>query len=171
MSRMLAAAAALAALVACGDSGEALGPASLGVVKVGMTPDEATKALGAPLTPRSPREDESCWYTHRADTGARQFVDYMVVDGAIVRIDVHTLDIKTDKGVGRGATLEDLQTAYGGTRLTVTPHKYADEPKSHYVKWTDYDPTRGITFEVVNGKVTTFRGGRIPEIDWVEGCS
>lgn len=170
MPRILFSAVALIALAACGDSGEALGPANLGPVKIGMTPDEATKALGAALSPR-PEGEDGCWYAHRADTGARQFVDYMVVDGAIVRIDVHTVDIKTDKGVGRGATLEDLQTAYGGTRLTVTPHKYADEPKSHYVKWTDYDPTRGITFEVVNGKVTTFRGGRIPEIDWVEGCS
>ena len=93
----------------------------------------------------------------------------MVVDGHIARIDVHTADIKTAEGLGRGATLAEVQEKYAGPRLLVTPHKYADAPRSHYVRLTDLDPSRGIMFEVVDGKVTSLRGGRIPEIDWVEG--
>lgn len=157
-------------LAACSDNEQALGPLSLAAVKVGMTPDEAAKALGAPLTPRGAKEEAACWYTHRADQEARRHVDYMVVDGKIARIDVYAPEIKTAENVGVGASLDEVQTAYGGTQLTVWAHKYADAPQSYYVKWTYYDKSHGIVFDVVAGKVTSVRSGHIPEIEWVEGC-
>ena len=168
--RCLFATLIVVSLAACGDNEQALAPTGLAQVKIGMTPDEAAKALGAALTPRGDRDEEACWYTHRADVEPRKDVDYMVVDGKITRIDVFAPDIKTAAGLGVGASLEELQTAYGGPRLKVLAHKYSEAPQSYYVKWTDYNPSQGILFDVVENKVTSIRGGHIPEIDWVEGC-
>lgn len=164
--------ASLIFVAACSDDSEtALNPTGLAPVRIGMTPEEAAKALGTALTPRGENEDEACWYTHRADIQPRTYVDYMVIDGHIARIDVHTIDVKTAQGIGNGATLAEVQEKYAGPRLTVTPHKYADAPRSHYVRLADLDPSRGVVFEVVDGKVVSMRAGQIPEIDWVEGCS
>ncbi len=172
MLRSLFAVLVVICIAACSESNErGLGPTSLAPVRIGMTHVEAAKALGVTLTPQGEGEEESCWYTHRADTQPGTFVDYMVIDGHIARIDVHTIDVKTAQGIGTGATLAEVQEKYAGPRLTVTPHKYADAPRSHYVRLADLEPSRGIVFEVVDGKVVSMRGGRIPEIDWVEGCS
>ena len=53
IARSLLAILTVASLAACSDEGaQGLEPAGLAPVRIGMTPEEAAKALGVALTPR-----------------------------------------------------------------------------------------------------------------------
>ena len=137
----------------------------LGPVQIGMTLAEAEQALGAGL---EPIEDEACTQIRRTD-GHDPQIFYMVENGRITRIDIEDgSDIKTDKGVGIGATEAEVLAAYG-PGMQVMPHKY--DPHGHYLVMDSADAKSAILFETSNGKVTMFRAGVHPSVDYVEGCS
>jgi hypothetical protein len=55
--------------------------------------------------------------------------------------------------------------------VTVTNHKYED---GHYLTVRSAVPSdtlHFIIFETANGKVTRFRAGAKPGVEYVEGCS
>jgi len=57
------------------------------------------------------------------------------------------------------------------TRMSATPHKYI--PGAQYLTVRSASPadsTRRMVFETENGRVTRFRTGRVPEVEWVERC-
>jgi hypothetical protein len=146
----------------------------LGKVKIGMSPSQAAQALGAKLKPMDPEMDASCWTTERADDQAPG-IWYMVQDGHIVRIDIGIGQdglkpaIATAKGIGLGATEEDVVKAYG-KGLKISPHPYGG-PQDHYLLLDAKPGKVGLLFEVEGGKVTTFRAGQHPALDLSEGCS
>jgi len=49
----------------------------------------------------------------------------------------------------------------------VEPHKYTD---GHYLV-VDVTPQRRFVFETDGSKVTRYRSGAVPVVDWVEGCA
>lgn len=159
----------LVPLWACGpdvDQNPVLSGRGLGQVTIGMTPEAAAAALGAPLHPRSGSE-ESCWYTTRAD-GIDSAVLYMISDGAVVRIDARQGAAITDaKGFGVGASEQAVIAAYGEAAKTA-PHKYVEG--GHTLRIAGPGDT-ALVFETGEGKVTTLRAGRVPFVDYVEGCS
>src|ERR1035437_6267523 len=55
--------------------------------------------------------------------------------------------------------------------VTVGPHKYIEG--GHYMTVVGDSASAGkaIVFETDGKRVTMFRGGRLPEVKWVEGCS
>lgn len=135
-------------------------------VTVGMTATQAEAALKAKLRPRS-SEDAACWYTARAD-GADAATLYMMSGDTVVRIDLRAGSAVTDRnGFGIGADEAALTAAYGSA-LTVAPHKYVEG--GHTLRFAGPGDT-ALVFETAEGKVTTLRAGRIPFVDYVEGCS
>ena len=55
--------------------------------------------------------------------------------------------------------------------MTATPHKYL--PGGEYLTVRSASPAdslRRMVFETENGRVTHFRAGRVPEVEWVERC-
>ena len=56
-----------------------------------------------------------------------------------------------------------------GSRLTQTPHPYSG-PEGHYLSLSDRDDTHRMIFETEGGRVTSFRAGRRPEVEYIEGC-
>jgi uncharacterized membrane protein len=134
----------------------------LGPVRVGMTVAEASAALGMPLTGAG--EAGECIYVRPARelTG----VMLMVVQGVIARVDVTGGDVATDEGVRVGDNKESVREFYAG-RVTASPHKYTD---GEYLTIAP-DARHRIVFEVDQHQVTRYRGGRLPEVEWVEGCS
>jgi hypothetical protein len=147
--------------------------AGLGAVRIGMTPPAAEAALGTELSPMTVGEEAACWQTRRAD-GEDPQVFYMVENGKITRIDIEDTTgdtptaIKTDKGIGIGADEADVMAAYGPT-TKVMPHKYDEH--GHYLVVESPDGGSALLFETSNGKITTFRAGVHPSVDYVEGCS
>lgn len=135
----------------------------VGPIRVGMTVEEARQALAGKLAGAPASQEESCYYV-RPD-GEPQGVLFMVTDDRIARVDVREGAIATAEGARVGDSEERIQSLYPG-RVTVTPHKYVE---GHYLTVADGD--HRLLFETEAGKVTAYRAGRLPEVEWVEGCS
>lgn len=135
-------------------------------VEVGMTPGEASSAFGEPLAPATPpgQEQQAC---HRLFPGGRPgAVAFMVHEGTIVRIEIRGPGVLTSRGVGVGSLEAEAASAYPG-EVATTPHKY--DPVGHYL--TVEGPNRlELIFETDGSRVSEYRVGRLPEVEWVEGC-
>lgn len=168
----LAAVLLFAALAACGPqakgpSGPVVTGEGFAAVRFGMTVAQAEAALGQKLKPIGEGEG-NCSYVE--PDGANKGALFMVVDGTIARIDVQeTSAITTDTGAKIGDTESHVLELYRG-RTRVEPHHYTG-PEGHYVLVLGPDQRAQIVFETDAGKVVSYRAGRQPEVEWVEGCS
>jgi hypothetical protein len=102
-----------------------------------------------------------CVYAHPLE---RQDVLVMLVDGIVVRLDVIGPSVATSAGAHVGDSEARIRQLYPALR--VEPHKYTD---GHYLV-VDATPQRRLIFETDGEKVTRYRSGAIPAVDWVEGC-
>ncbi|HZF68866.1 MAG TPA: hypothetical protein VEZ47_12565, partial [Gemmatirosa sp.] len=88
--------------------------------------------------------------------------------GRIARVDVDTLPVATSVGARVGDDEARIDSLYAG-RVTVRPHKY--EAGRYLVVTPDRaDTTLAIVFETSGGRVTRYRAGRRPMVEYVEGC-
>lgn len=140
-----------------------------GDMKLGSTVEEARAAWGGELN-GAPMEGTTChylwpkWITRPADFA------FMMEDGRFVRYDVGT-DKETAPGGGKvGMTVEELQKLYGGA-LKATPHKYVQGGQYLSIDAGDVAPTKLIFEADAAGKVTSWRVGLSPQVEYVEGCS
>lgn len=136
-----------------------------GPVMAGMTVEEARAALGAELP--EPADSECSYITPAAGPAG---VRFMVVGGELVRVDVRDTTVATNVGARVGDTEAQVESLYRG-RVKVTPHKYTD---GHYLIVTSAAPADSqfrVVFETDSGRVTTYRAGLLPMVEWVEGCS
>lgn len=139
-----------------------------GLLRAGMTYDEANAALHGALKAEGGANIAECSYV--TWEGGPQGLRVMVDDGKIGRMDVIDSTVMTAAGARVGDTEEIIQRLYAG-RVTVSPHKYTD---GHYltVRASNASDTMNfLIFETDNGKVTRFRGGIMPSVKYVEGCS
>ena len=93
----------------------------------------------------------------------------MVSNGSVARVDVHERGVATLSGIRVGDP-EDAVTAAYGDRLTAESDYY-DHDATQYT-FTPEEPgddTRMI-ITTLEGRVTAIRAGRLPEVDYVEGC-
>ena len=153
---------------AAGDSVSdlALTEDGLGQLQVGMT---LTEAVNMGLLNERPDLKQQCDFVFPAvGAGIPDGVGVMVVKGKVARIDVDTGAVTTEEGAKIGDTEDRIKTLYGDD-LQVKPHKYTD---GHYliVKGDSTTAGKEIVFETDGQKVTMFRAGRLPEVEWVEGC-
>ena len=94
----------------------------------------------------------------------------MLVSGEVARVDVDSAGVQSDVGIAIGDGASRVVSAYAG-RVSETPHKYV--PGGQYLSVRSASPrdsTHRIVFETENGRVTRFRSGRVPEVEWVERC-
>ena len=131
-----------------------------------MTVPEASTALGGALVAPANADTAGCHYVQWR--GGPPGVRVMVESGRIARVDVDTAGIRTAAGAGIGDTEDAVQRLYRG-QVAVTPQKYAD---GHYLTVTPNpaDSSGAIVFETTSGKVTRYRAGRRPQVEYVEGC-
>jgi hypothetical protein len=149
----------------------------VGKVRLGMTLKEAAEALGARLRPVEGADDPAeCTYAKRSD-GREANLAYMMHKGRIVRIDVDQPE-DGDRRAVRVRTIDDLGLGSGeaairkvyGKRAVVQPHPYGDK-NDHYFIVKAAAPKRAIIFETWDGKVSEFRVGTYPAVEYIEGCS
>jgi hypothetical protein len=96
-------------------------------------------------------------------------VSVMVVDGVVVRVDADSNTVSTAEGARVGDTERRVLALYGA-RVKVSPHEYTD---GHYltVRPVTGDTSYLIIFETDKDTVNNFRAGKVPQVQWVEGCS
>jgi len=131
-----------------------------------MTMSEASVALGSALTAPAGGDTASCHYVQWR--GGPSGVRVMVEGGRIARVDIDSGGVHTAAGAGIGSAEDEIQRLYRG-QVAVTPQKYAN---GHYLTVTP-DPTDSayaIVFETTDGRVTRYRAGRRPQVEYVEGC-
>jgi hypothetical protein len=138
----------------------------LGALRIGMSIAEATAALGGALVIPVEYDTTECDYaTWR---GGPRGVHVMIDQGRIARVEVDSTGVATAAGARVGDTEERIQRLYPG-RVTVTPHKYED---GRYLTVNAVgDGGAAIVFETSKGRVTRYRAGRRPAVEYVEGCS
>ncbi len=89
--------------------------------------------------------------------------------GRIARVDVYRRGYETVAGVGIGSTEAEVKRAYEPF-VRVTPHAYTD---GHYLIASSPQPSLSgyrIVFETDGERVTSYRAGRLPEVEYIEGC-
>jgi hypothetical protein len=140
--------------------------AGYGPVKIGMSVAEASAALGAKLVSEGPVDEPTCHYMRTEP--AVEGLWFMISDDHVVRVEVNAPGIATRSGLGVGdseARVKELLPA-----AEVTPHKYVAPDGNYLTVWTS-DRKAAVRFETLQGKVTSFYAGRVPEVEYVEGCS
>jgi len=149
----------------------AIGYAGFGPAPFGATEEDVRMAWGRDLTGPKPDTPEGCYYLMpqpRTQAGYR--IGFMFEDARFVRIDVDTPDIEAPGGGRVGMTTQDIQRLYAG-HVQMQNHKYVDG--GHYLRVPNPGGGSGVVlFETdAAGRVTAWRIGEPPQVDYVEGCS
>ena len=137
----------------------------LGALRAGMTLAEAKRALDGALVVPTGTDTTGCAYVtwRGGPRGTRVMID----GGRVARVEVDSANVATAAGARVGDSEERIQQLYAG-RVTVSPHKYVD---GHYLTVHAADDSSfAIVFETEKGKVTRYRAGRRPAVEYVEGC-
>jgi hypothetical protein len=135
----------------------------IGPIRAGMTVAQANAAIGGGFA--APKSGTSgC--TYAVLTKAPRGLWVMLQDGRVARVEVRSGSIATSTGARIGDSESRVKQLYPG--IASTPHKYV--AGGHYLTVTGSDPANRIVFETDGSKVTTFRSGRTPEVENVEGC-
>lgn len=142
----------------------------IGSVRIGMTVAEASKAAGTKLIREGASESVSCFYVQPREP---KNIAFMVTSGRISRVDVweKNKSITTLSGAKIGDSEAKIKSLYP-RQIQVTPHKYVQG--GHYLTVVPKDASDKnyrILFETDGKKVTRFRSGKLPEVEYVEGCS
>ncbi len=135
-----------------------------GPIRAGMSVAEARAALGGELPEPSNRECD-----HVRPPRGPQGVLIMTVGGHVARVEVTDSTVVTAAGARVGDTEARINALYPG-RVQTAPHKYTD---GHYLVvrgGAGADSVYRLVFETDGQRVTRYRSGRLPEVEWVEGC-
>ena len=139
----------------------------IGPIRAGMrvaTANAQIAGFSSPATADSSGCDYAVWKL------APHGVAIMVENGRIVRVDVREGVVATAAGATIGDTEARIHTLYA-SRVITEPHRYEDA--GHYLIVTPENPADSafrLVFETDGKRVTRFRGGLRPAVQYVEGC-
>ena len=140
-----------------------------GDMRFGMTADEARKAWDGELK-GVPAEKGACYYlTPKWVTTPSDFA-FMIEGDKFVRYDIGTGKEVAPGGGKVGMGIDEIRTLYAG-RVEETPHKYVEGGKYLGVKDGNGGAGKLVFATGKDGKVTSWRVGVPPQVDYVEGCS
>ena len=140
----------------------------IGPLRAGMTFAEASAALDGALLVPVGVDTTGCDYL--VWKSGPPGVHVMFDEHRIARVDVDTSSIATAAGARVGDDEARIKRLYPG-QVKVTPHKYED---GHYLTVTPTaaaDRKFRIIFETAHDRVTRYRAGMMPSVEYVEGCS
>ncbi|MGN7918022.1 lectin [Lysobacter sp. ESA13C] len=140
-----------------------------GDLRFGMSAEDARKAWGGELKGEA-AADGGCYYLRPIWAQNAAEFGFMIENGKFARVDVGN-DKETAPGGGkRGMSADEIRKLYAG-RVEEQPHKYVDGGKN--LRIGDAGGGAGaLVFETdAAGKVTAWRIGVPPQVDYVEGCS
>ncbi len=128
-----------------------------------MTLEEANALLGNSLA--IPARLQECDYVR--PKSSPKHVAFMVEKGEISRVEIgQGSDIATLAGAKIGDSEARIKSLYSG--IATKPAKYTS---GHSLVVTPDDGSSNrIVFETDGKKVTRYRSGRLPAIEYVEGC-
>jgi len=151
------------------------GPARMdgyGELDFGMTAEEAKAAwtqgkLDGPLPIGDPA---ACFHLSPAGQPTPAHLAFMFENDLFVRYSVENAGMTAPGGGKRGMTEAELQKLYVDA-LKATPHKYVEGGKYLAIDASGVAPSKLVFETDADGKVTEWRVGVRPQVDYVEGCS
>ena len=151
------------------DSGRALVVTEHGIgpLRAGMSLAEVTSGLEGVLIVPAGADTASCTYAQWR--GGPPGVSIMLEQGRVARVDVDSGAVATSLGARIGDTEARIQSLYAG-RVAVTPHKYTEGRYLTVTPSAPADSAYRIVFETEGGRVTRYRAGRRPAVEYVERC-
>ncbi|MGH9152977.1 MAG: hypothetical protein ACRD03_11390, partial [Acidimicrobiales bacterium] len=139
-----------------------------GPVRVGMTVDEASAALGRRLTPVISPPDEDC--AMYAPASGFDGIAFLVARGVVARTDVTAGPTRTPEGLALGQTEAEAQRRYGD-RLATGDHDYLVGGRYlTLIPEAPGDEGYRLVAETDGRTVTALRAGRLPEVEYSDGC-
>ena len=154
-----------------------LAPATAGLAQA-----QAESALGQSFKPEASAPGRAAAAPGRAASAAAAVracqyrgvdshpgVRFTLASGVVSRAETRDMRYATLSGVHVGDTLDRARQAYG-KRLSVAPHPYFDN--GHTLTVDSPDRRFALVMESNDsGRIITLRGGRLPDVGWLEGCS
>jgi len=140
----------------------------IGSVQVGMTVAQASRAAGTRFVSEGYDSNPQCYYIE--PQGSPKDVAFMVSNGRIARVDIFKGSISTAKGAKIGDTEARIKSLYPG-QIRVSKHKYTNGHYLTFVPRDASDKNYRLVFETDGKRVTQFRSGKLPEVEFIEGCS
>lgn len=143
-----------------------------GPAKFGATVEAMRMAWGGDLGDATPSEPGGCFYLMPQPIGASGYRNAFMIEGdRFVRMDVRRADVAAPGGGKAGMTKAQLAALYPA--IEQQPHKYTD---GLYLRIKDPAGSNGVLVFEIDGKgdqakVTEWRIGLPPQVDYVEGCS
>ena len=137
-----------------------------GGLKIGMREADAVRRFGLKVPPDDGVNSTDC---RQLFMRGRSGILVMTEKGRVTRITIFgTSQLKTDRGLGVGASEADVRRAYGAG-LKIEPSAYDEEPAHYLTAWTA-SAGRGVRFETgPNRRVERIHVGD-EAIEYVEGC-
>ncbi len=156
----------------------------IGPIRVGMTVAEAETSAKVKLIEKGGRAGTGGCYFLRPQSGPQNLAFMVISDrednrivrnqDRIARVDVYKGSRTTTlSGAKVGDTEAKIKSLYPN-RIQVTPHKYTAQQGGHYLTFMPKDVVDRdfrLVFETLQGRVTQFRSGKLPEVEFVEGCA
>lgn len=107
-------------------------------------------------------DEKDCFYLESEELK----IGIMILDGTVQRFDVWDSKVVTEKGAKIGMTFEDVETLYSDRRRK--PNFYTAPVEDLIV--TLNEDTKIIFEQRSNDVIDSFRIGKVPAIEFVEGC-
>ncbi len=140
----------------------------IGPVRVGMTIADVERLVGGTARIERIEPDDECGYAYVP--GVPEGISFMLSRDTVVRANVQEPGILDDVGLGVGSTEAEVMARRAG-KVRVEPHPYTG-PEGHYLIVDDpARPGFRLIYETDGQRVVTFRAGRLPEADLIEGCA
>jgi hypothetical protein len=139
----------------------------VGDLRAGMTLDEARRVMPE-LRLIAGTDSSSCSYLEWPSAPPGVLV--MFDGGRLARFDIDSVGVRTEAGAQVGDAASRVDSLYAG-RLTKQPHKYTDGEYFLVAPMRAADSLFRLVFEVEGGRVSRFRVGTRPQVEYVEGCS
>ena len=145
------------------------GFAGYGDMKLGGTVEEAKTAWAGELIGK-PGEAGGCYYLTPKWVKKPSDFAFMIEGDKFVRYDVGT-DKEIAPGGGKvGMSADELKKLYGDA-LQAMPHKYVQGGQYLSIAARGVAPSKLVFETDAAGKVSAWRVGLVPQVDYVEGCS
>lgn len=144
-----------------------------GALDLGLTAAEARAewTSGALQGKPDPRDPAACFHMSPAGQSTPAQLAFMFENDLLVRYSAESPDIAAPGGGKVGMDEAALQALYGGA-LETMPHKYVQGGKVLKSAEDGGGLPSKLVFELdAAGKVTSWRVGMVPQVDYVEGCS
>lgn len=139
-----------------------------GDLRFGMNATEVKAAWDGELNGKT--EQAGCYYFNPVGNPSKAYLAFMMEGDKFVRYDISN-DQDVAPGGGKVGMDTDQIKALYRDRIKSSPHKYVEGGKVLRIKANDNSGGVLIFETDADGKVTAWRAGQPPAVDYVEGCS